>query len=288
MKKTILVLLLLSAPLIAQTRRAMTLDDVLDLVQVSAPRISPDGSRVLFTRSEIKEWKDNKRVATIWIANTDGSNQYQFLGSDKDETPQWSPDGRLVAFLSRRDKPESDRDAFAQLWVIRATGGEATKLTDHEGRIRQFEWTADSARIFFLADEAESDEQKAAKKSGEDAIYVDEGPNGQERGRYSEIWEVTVNDPQPRPRRITKGELLIHDVKPSPDGRRIAIIHRPDNRRNSQYLGEVAVVDVATGELKNLTRNQAPEQDVAWSPDGALVSFVAPDQASWELATDRL
>src|SRR5918995_3426085 len=90
--------LLVWTPAQAQTRRAMTLDDVLDLVQVSNPRISPDGSRVLFTRAEIKDWKDNKRVSTIWIAGADGSNPYQFLGSDKDRNPQWSPDGTQVAF----------------------------------------------------------------------------------------------------------------------------------------------------------------------------------------------
>lgn len=186
------VALVVSSLAFAQAKRAVTLDDVIDLVQVSAARISPDGSRVLFTRSEIKEWKDNKRVATIWIANTDGSNQYQFLGSDKDRAPQWSPDGNQVAFLSTRDKAESDKDAGPQIWVIRTGGGEATKLTDHKGTIKELEWAADGSRIFFLAEEEESDEEKAAKKAGEDAIFVDEGPNGQERGRYTEIWEIAV------------------------------------------------------------------------------------------------
>lgn len=280
------VALVVSSLAFAQAKRAVTLDDVIDLVQVSAARISPDGSRVLFTRSEIKEWKDNKRVATIWIANTDGSNQYQFLGSDKDRAPQWSPDGNQVAFLSTRDKAESDKDAGPQIWVIRTGGGEATKLTDHKGTIKELEWAADGSRIFFLAEEEESDEEKAAKKAGEDAIFVDEGPNGQERGRYTEIWEIAVAGKQAR--RISKGNLLIQDFKPSPDGRRIALTHRPDNRRNSQYLSEVAVLDVASGELKDLTRNEAPEQDVAWSPDGAQVAFIAPSDKTWELAADRL
>ncbi|MGH9349637.1 MAG: prolyl oligopeptidase family serine peptidase [Vicinamibacterales bacterium] len=270
----------------AQAKRAMTLDDVLDLVQVSAPRISPDGSRLLFTRSEIKEWKDNKRVATVWIANSDGSGQYQFLASDKDRAPQWSPDGSHVAFLSTRDVPENDKDAGPQIWVIRTTGGEAVKLTDHKGEIKLFEWAADGSRIFFLAEEAESEAEKAAKKAGEDAIFVDEGPNGQDRGRYGEIWEIALADRQAR--KVSKGPLLIQDFKPSPDGRRVAVIHRPDNRRNSQYLAEVALLDVASGELKNLTRNEAPEQDVSWSPDGSQVTFVAPSDTGWDLATNRL
>src|SRR5258706_11291533 len=63
-----------AAPAVAQTRRAMTVDDVLDLVQVSAPRISPDGRRVLYTKSELALWKDNKRTSTIWIVDADGSH----------------------------------------------------------------------------------------------------------------------------------------------------------------------------------------------------------------------
>jgi dipeptidyl aminopeptidase/acylaminoacyl peptidase len=270
----------------AQNRRPMSIDDVLDFVQLSAPRISPDGSRVLFARSEIKEWKDNKRVATIWIANADGTNQYQFLASDKDRVPQWSPSGSHVAFLSTRDKPESDKDGGPQIWVIPANGGEATKLTDHKGTIKDFEWGGDGSRLFFLAEQAESQEEKAAKKAGDDAIFVDEGANGQERGRYSEIWEVAVAGK--RARQITKGRLLIQDFKPSPDGRSLAVIHRPDNRRNSQNLAEVAVVDVASGELKNLTKNEAPEQNVAWTPDGSRITFVAPSDKTWELASDRV
>jgi dipeptidyl aminopeptidase/acylaminoacyl peptidase len=285
---TFVLLALMSASVYAdaQTRRAMSLDDVLDLVQVSAPRLSPDGSRVLFTRSEIKEWKDNKRVNTIWIANADGSNQYQFLGSDKDRNPQWSPDGTQVAFLSTRDASESDKEAVPQIWVIHARGGEASKLTDHKGKIDSFEWAADGSRIFFLAEQAKSDEEKAAEKAGNDAIFVDEGSNGQERGRYSEIWHVAVADKTSR--QVSTGSLLIESFKPSPDGRRIAVVHRPDARRNTQYLGEVAIIDTASGRLTNLTKNEAPESRVAWSPDGTLVTYLAPSSNTWELASDQL
>jgi dipeptidyl aminopeptidase/acylaminoacyl peptidase len=283
---SLFVLVLVSLSSEAQTRRAVTLDDVIDLVQVSGPRISPDGSRVLFTRAEIKEWKDNKRVQTIWIANADGSSQHQFLGSDKDKSPQWSPDGTQVAFLSTRDKSEADKEAGPQIWVIRADGGEASKLTDQKGDIESFEWAADGTRIFFLAKQAKSEDEKAAEKSGNDVIFVDEGPNGQDRGRYSEIWEISLSDKKAR--QVSRGQLLIENFKPSPDGRRIAVVHRPDARRNAQNLAEVAVVDVANGELTNLTKNEAPESRVAWSPDGAHVTYIAPSDKTWELASDRL
>jgi dipeptidyl aminopeptidase/acylaminoacyl peptidase len=282
-----LLLALLASPAFAQYQRAPTLDDLLDLVQVSDARISPDGGQVLFTRSELKEWKDNKRVATIWIADADGANQRQFLSSDKDRRPQWSPDGRHVAFLSTRDQKEGDRDATAQIWVIRADGGEAWKLTDHKGSIRTFQWGRDSARVFFLSEDAKSEAEKAAEKAGDDVVYVDEGPNGQKRERYTSLWWIGLSGDRTE-HKITREPLILGAFDPSPDGRRLAVTVRPDNTRNGQYRTEVAVVDVASGDLRAITKNEAPESDLRWSPDGRSLAYQAPSDRVWDLAQEKI
>ena len=272
----------------AQYRRAPTLDDLLDLVQVSAPKISPDGTKVLFTRAELKNWKDNKRVSTIWIAGADGASARQFLSSDKDRAPQWSPDGGWVAFLSTRDQKEGDRDAGAQIWLIRADGGEAFKLTDHKGSIRTFKWSKDSTQVFFVSEDAKSDEQKAAEKAGDDVVYVDEGPNGQSRGHHTSLWVIGVAEADRRERKITKGPLLLGGWDPSPDGRQLAVIHRPDNARNGQFRAELGVVDATSGELRLLTKNEAPESDPRWSPDGQWIAYQAETDRTWDLAQEKI
>src|SRR4029078_6812647 len=173
----------------AQQRRPMTVDDVIDFAQVSAPRISPDGRRVLYTLSELGKWKDNKSVTSGWLAAADGSNARRFLAHEKDRVPAWSPDGRTVAFLSTGDPAAEGKqsdNADAQIWIIAVDGGEAAKLTDHKGDIKSFQWSPDGASIVVLPQRAKSDAQKAAEKAGDDAIVVDEGPNGQERGDYTE------------------------------------------------------------------------------------------------------
>lgn len=274
-------------PLSAQSKRAMTVDDVLDLVQVSAPRISPDGRRVLYTKSELGKWKDNKRVSTIWIVDVDGTHARQFLGSDKDRSPAWSPDGKSVAFLSTRDAAKPDEENAAQIWVIPVDGGEATKLTDQKGAIKSFEWTRDSASIVYVAEHAQTDAEKSSRKAGDDAIYVDEAANGQERGEFSELWRVTVADKTER--RLTQDDrLLIESFKPSPDGSKVALVYRLQNIRNHQNEAEIAVLNASTGELKTLTHNKAPEQNVQWSPEGKLLSYLAPSDTAWELAEEKL
>jgi len=280
-------------PARAQSRRAMTIDDVIDLVQVSAPRISPDGRRVLYTRSELGPWKDNKRVTSIWIADVDGGNARRFLGNEKDRNPAWAPDGKSVAFLSTRDASagakdaEGGADSGAQIYVIPVDGGEATKLTDHKGNIKSFDWTKDSASIVFAAERAKSDAQKATEKAGDDAVFVDEGANGQDRGEFSELWRIAIADKTER--QITHDDrLLIESFRVSPDGSRIALTYRRENTRNGQYKAEVGVVDAAGGELKTLTHNNAPEMAVQWSPEGKMLSYLAPSDSSWELAEEKL
>lgn len=287
----------------AQTRRAPALDDVLDLVQVSGPQISPDGTRVLFSKSELKVWKDNKRVSSIWMAMADGSRQFQFLGHERDSNPQWSPDGKLVAFLSTRDQAAGGgagapapavggggrggaAEAGSQIWLIPVDGGEAYKLSDHKSGIRSFEWSEDGRKIFFIAEDAKTEEERTAERQGDDVIFVDEGPNGQSRGNWSNVWAITVADRKEQ--QITREKMLVSDIAVSPDATKVAYTFRRENARNGQWGSEIAVVDVASGQVKELTKNEAPESSLAWSPDGTMISFSAPSDTTWELSEGSL
>src|SRR4030095_9177442 len=113
--------------------------------------------------------------------------------------------------------------------------------------IKAFDWSKDSTAIVFSAERAKSDAQKANEKAGDDAIFVDEGANGQERAEFSELWQITIADKAER--QITHDDkLLIDNFRVSPDGKKIALTYRRENARNGQFNAEVAVVDAASGE----------------------------------------
>ncbi len=283
-----LALLLVASSPWAAPARAQTdfgVDDAIDLVRVSNPRMSPDGTRVLFSRSEL-DWEENERVASLWIVNADGTDARRFTGEDDDSGARWSPDGRWVAFL----RADGDEDRTRQIFVIRTDGGEARALTDHPASVRSFQW-GDANSIFFVADDSLPDEEEKRREDGYDAVFVDEAPNGQARGEWSSIWRIALeakDSEGAQARRLTAGTLRIGQFAVAPGGGRVAYTYRHENRRNDGYLSEIALMDAATGETRDLTDNEAPESSLAWSPDGTRISFVAPDLESWELDQGNL
>ena len=55
-----------------QSKRPMTLVDLLNIPRVGDPQISPDGKAIAFMLST-PDWPGNRRVAHLWRINTDGS-----------------------------------------------------------------------------------------------------------------------------------------------------------------------------------------------------------------------
>ena len=261
-------------------RRAMTVDDTLNMVGVSGPEISPDGKWIIFSRSELN-WKENKRPSHLWIVPADGGEAFQFTSGDSDSQPQWSPDSSRIAFI-RSGKEPQDR----QVYIIRVNGGEATKLIDHKDGISSFRWSADGKQIFFVASDQKSDADKKKEKDGDDAIFVDEGPNGQARGQWSNFWVFNLEDKKER--QVTREKMIVGGYDPSPDGKRVVFSARRENARNGGHLSEILLADVASGAITRLTTNEAPEGSAQWSPDGKAISYIAPDDKKWELANSKI
>src|SRR3970040_1508956 len=98
MRRLIPLLALLLAPALARAQETasdtlLTVSHYLGWEQVSAPQISPDGAKIVYTRRWVNKI-DDRWDAAWWIMNADGSrNRFLVKGANA----RWSPDGTRIA-----------------------------------------------------------------------------------------------------------------------------------------------------------------------------------------------
>ncbi|MBI2330903.1 MAG: PD40 domain-containing protein [Chloroflexi bacterium] len=130
-----------------QTDLYMTTPDGLEIARLttdalvdegSAPRLSPDGTRVAFSSTV----GDNTDIYILDIAS--GSITRVTDAQEKDSAPSWSPNGQQFAF-------ESFRDGNLEIYVANADGSNPTRLTNDPAGDSNPVWSPVSNDIVFVS-----------------------------------------------------------------------------------------------------------------------------------------
>ena len=119
-------------------KRAFALADWYKVTTVGSPAVSPDGKRVAFTVTTVKE-AENRRHTEIWIASTSGGEPTRYTSpSTESSAPRWSPDGAWLWFNSSRPGVKGSTYRLR----MDAPGGEAEPVDgplpsswSHDGRV---------------------------------------------------------------------------------------------------------------------------------------------------------
>jgi dipeptidyl aminopeptidase/acylaminoacyl peptidase len=176
-----------------------------------------------------------------------------------------SPDGKLVAWVKKiRDRKGAWKLAAVEVAEVgsRAPGAPAAarRLTGAaDGRAHEEKgpaWSPDSKRVAFLSD---------AAKEGQKQVWVAPAAGG-------------------APRRLTLVKGQLEDLRWSPDGKSIAFLfvegstqetgaltaYKPDAGVVEETIEEqrIAVADVATGKVRQVSPGNLYVYDYDWSPDG--------------------
>src|SRR5579864_940757 len=113
--------------LAAEERRPIAETDLYSFQWIGSPRISPDGSRIVYTRVTVSQKHDGYETA-LWIIPSGGGPARQLTGGPHDSSAEWSPDGKMIAFVRATEKDGKAQPA--QIYVLAMEGGEARALTD--------------------------------------------------------------------------------------------------------------------------------------------------------------
>ncbi len=264
--------LLVASVVTAQDKRPMTIVELIDLPSVGSPRLAPDGSQILYTRSGT-DWKKNGRTTHIHRINADGSGEVQLTnGEEGESSPRWSPDGMRVAFLAKRGE-----DSETQIYGMRNSGGEASPLTEHGSSVRSIQFSPDGRHIYFTAPNAKTPEEKKKDELADDVFAFDEDY------KQHHLFRVAADGAGPQQAdRITEGDYSVIGFQLSDDGMRIAHHRSLSPLVDNRDEGEVWIMDVDGGNAVQLTDNTVSEFGAQLSPDGTQLMFLSDSSADFE------
>lgn len=286
---TCFIALVAGAPrLVAQEKASdtlLTVNHYLDFETVGSPQISPDGTRIIYTRRSVDKQKDSFE-ASLWIMNADGSEN-RFLARGGEAV--WSPDGTRIAYLAE------GAPGGAQIYVrwMNAEGA-TTQVTKVERSPGDIAWSPDGKSIGFAMFTPRTSTwaiDMPAPPAGAQWTppprYVNSVHYRADRRGFLETGFVhlfVVPADGGTPRQLTKGEWNAgsrFDGQPgsvgwnwTPDGQSIVFdgLMNPDSDKNYRD-SDINIVDVATGAMRKLTSTRGSWSGPAVSPNGEWIAF---------------
>jgi dipeptidyl aminopeptidase/acylaminoacyl peptidase len=274
--------LVLAATAVAQ-KRPITETDLYSFKWAADPRISPDGTDIVYTVVSVTPKHDNYQTA-LWIVPASGGPARQLTSGPRDSSPRWSPDGKRLAFVRSGEK--DGKPEPAQIYLLNMGGGEARALTDLPKGAGAAVWSPSGRFIAFLStteakdlDKKKPDEDKSDVKVITRAAYRSNGSGFIDFERFTHIWTVEVpavlGDPV-KSKQITSDHF--NESAPLWSRDEAKIYFASDRVLEPYYeppSTDIFSVDAKGGELQKLVHVDGGAAGLSLSPDGKKLTFVS-------------
>lgn len=289
----------------------LTLDEFFSAVEFTTVALSPDGHMVAIA-TERADWENERFREDLWLWRDSDGMLIPLTQSGHDSDPKWSPDGKWIAFLSDRtgesdspDKSEDNKNGVVHLYLIPVGGGEAFPVTRGAEDVHTFAWSPDSKTLYFATRIPWTKKQKDDyKEQWKDVIRYREQERGdvisrigvadalsrqiamgtQETKTTAKLKKKKRDDEEeqtgetPGAQAVVTSPYRATSLAISPDGSQLAYSTDSVSQR-FEGLKEVEIYMADTSKAgpqntaRQLTRNEALEAEVQWSPDGKSLFF---------------
>ncbi|MCC6319786.1 MAG: S9 family peptidase [Gemmatimonadaceae bacterium] len=264
----------------------LTLDQYLEWETVQAPRVSPDGRQVIYGRRWVDKMNDRWET-TQWIMNIDGTRQRALITGS---SPEWSPDGTRIAYTTRGEP--GGTQIFVRWMDAEGAVTQLTRLTQAPSNLQ---WSPDGKWIAFTMLVPTREQWNLPMPAAPQGARWTEPPRivtqldyrqdgqGFTTPGHTHIFVVSADGGSPR--QVTSGAWDHGAPQWMPDGRSIVFsANRVPEAEYTWRQSDIYAVDVASGNIRQLTKRNGPDNSPTPSPDGRLIAYTGYDstRASWK------
>jgi len=272
------VLLALATPSPAKAQaRKIELGDLQKIVSVTNPEISPDGKSIVIVVSHVN-WDEDRYDSRLVLVDTATGAQRPLTNIRKGlGSPQWSPSGDRIAFLAEAGEAKK---AAAQIFVLPMNGGEPQQITSAPLGVEQFAWCPAGTYFAFVTrdeppDKAEIERHHDLFEVGDNDYLATAAPTP------SHIWLISASNGAAK--RLTSGTWSLSKTAEyfppssllswSPDGKQICFTRQADPHFGDFDQSIVEILDVDSGQIRQLTKRASFENYGIFSPDGSKIAY---------------
>ena len=254
--------------------------DVFELQYVRDPQISPDGTKIVYVRTEMDIMKDG-RTSSLWIINSDGTNHQKLTSNIFNESnPVWSPDGKRISFISSIDDGNG-----SEIHVYWMNSGQYSSISQLDGSPRSLKWSPDGNYLAFIMFVPEKTLQLvspprkpknanwAEKPRITDRLKHEADGLGYMKEGFSQIFMISSTGGKPIQVTTEKFNHYSFDWMSGSDGFVFSSNYTEDweyDFRNS----EIYSISVNGSNLQQLTDRNGPDMGAAVSPDGKSIAYL--------------
>jgi len=262
-------LAIVAACLVASPAMAapMEIEDIGKIQNASNLTVAPDGQTIAYTVSKYPDMiageKDGSSLSQLYVLRP-GADPVLFTSGKRSVSRlHFSPDGQSIYFLTRRGDDKTNT-----LYNIPISGGEATKVFQHDTSIGDYAISPDGESLYFVATEKGKDTSKLKKKGFNAYAYEEDLDMGI-------AWRADLNGDD------AKAEKLFDDkhvtaLELSPNGKTLVVAAVPTALVDDVLMkSRLHALDAVTGRVRAEVETPGKLGSFVISPDNKRIAFQA-------------